>query len=1016
MGLTLANARINKFAPHHDRLIYGSPMLEQSGSSIAHHDNAGTFNSELASSGGWGITGTLSATTGKPFHPYVDFTTNAAANRNAASGYITGPAASAGQTWVEWTLLVGFVSLAAQSAQTLFIWHRGGTSGIAGHAQLARVANTNTLRYLFRDAANNQINLDATINDWSVPHLVAVTGGVRRGLQMIVDGVVVASNANTDAFAINSSEAWKLGTNAANQYPGYYDFFAYGLYDRQWTEDEIMEWMNDPSLPHRGGMDDAAHYASEPGQLAIPKANSIEICMCTGRGPLSFTTHLNFRARYGTSRTSLNGTATAVPITDSTKEFTRHLLVIAGLTANTEYFIELDYTADGGTTWTRMATRMQRFRTDPGVGGTVKFALWSDPHLPNAGGGGVPDPVTVGFGAAEFALVASARRKMIAADWAERDVLAYKPDLVIKTGDVQMLDSAAGGTFTDRNPDYEMRCVAQRRSEHLTNCAAPELEVDGNHEAIHGYCLDADDAKLGAFAKQAVRTLKAFRRNPGPGDYAYGGENEGPAAIGRSWLPALGQDLGDRVADSAWFNTHAIAANNGNGSPRETWGHMRYGPVDLFFCDVHSYTEIGDPQSTRFDPTRRGDRRRNGPLWTLGDGQFTWLESSAALSKSQGIPHRIILLHNLMGYRPMGVTLLTNGVHYGRELGTWLRSTSPGRRLWAIAKRDGALIVHGHDHHYGLVEVDGVWVLSLPTVSAPSLTSAPDNEVGWDHAQKQREFGTSKSGPLGSPNILDDLGRVMPEGLKRAYNILGWVALEASPTQLLVRVRQTDFTRGGAAANGAISTIDDLSRSRLAERWIGPSLAADGSGVATLTEPYRQIGFACKSSEIGVDIFGSRPGTDRKPAVRGWAAYPWDQCGTTTPTITGAVSENVQVLNVPRWLAPGEGSSLTVDITPGYGETAEAPVASNVQFREIVLAGGVAVPLLPAKAVGNVTVRLPSTNADPVTFAFDGGTPADLRPGWSGTFEDVDANKITVIGSNSDVVEVSWQSMPRMNG
>lgn len=993
-NMTASTAWRNRQWPHADRRIVALPCCEQEADTEVANVGAMDLNnaamSDLTFDGT--IAGTLTDNGGDD--PFIDFTSNAAANRTAALGTIDLFSIGSDVDWPEITIAIEFKSIAAQPASTAaFIWHRGGANSLPGHVHIARSVTSNNLAIFYRllDGTTNA-TLTIPIADWTIWHRVVLTRGPRYGLKVYVDNhEVAAQHANTEGVRFLASTVCRLGTNQSNANPGQFDYRSVVMDDREWSVEDVRAFMADPAGPMRPYPDADDQFATHTPDVGIPTTTGVSVGMTTGHGPLVFTDALRWKLEYGEDPYDLDLSIESDDVTDAADSNTLLEIAITGLDPDTTYFYRTLYTDDDGATWNPGPCELGSFHTDPGRDGTVTGVFTSDRHLTNSNGGGAPDLVDVGYGADEFRQAGSARRKCTAAYFGDLDILRVtKPQILIDGGDNMMLDAAdvAASGFT--NAAMYVLAATTRNSDARLSLAGIRARVKGNHEADGGVNCRGDEGDLGPCQAQATIAWKRYTLNPS--DPAVS-ENEGTPTLTNdlSWVPPLNFDAGDAILGAPWRSGFVCDPAGENGSPLRNFFKMSYGPCDFFVADSSRYSNIGDPQGTRYDSAQVGCHGRNGPYWDLGEYQWRKLEEWMAASDA---PHKILCIHNLFGPYPWGISEADPGEFYGRESGRRIKSTPQGRRLLALAKRYKLIIVHFHNHKNGYAEVDGIPLVSVGTMSAANLTAAANSLAGWNQNDARDEFGSSASGPTGAPQ--DRNGNVLPDEMKWSANVLSYLWFEASPTEFKIRVRQTDFCRQNSAASFAPVHV---------ENYVGP-VYEPTSEVVTFDEAPRTIAYAALDSALTGEWWTSPP-TDRKGTNIGWAAYPWDQPMGVTRTLSGTSDADVRIARFPNWMQI-DGTDIERIVVVDPVEDIEM-AGANMTTHTYTLGAAEYVRMASASDVVDVTIECPETNGDPVLVRL-GGNEASWPPGFRCTLESVDLYQIEVKGETDDQVVMVAQS------
>jgi hypothetical protein len=396
-----------------------------------------------------------------------------------------------------------------------------------------------------------------------------------------------------------------------------------------------------------------------PELLARPTANAVTVHVVVD-------TSLQLRARYGT--TSGTWTNLTEPIETTANEPAK--VVISGLSPNTQYYYQVGYSTDSGTTWTyRSRTPERSFRTQRAQGSTFTFTITSDSH------------VNIMLGSATT--------------WGQTltRVGNDNPDFHIDCGDTFAMDSVASADAA-RTAYFYQRNSTDNFFPRISHSVPIFLAV-GNHEQEEGWHLD-DNGNPEVYTSLPVWGTNARKRyfpNPVP-DAFYSGNTETYWALEGDQLHEdyYAWNWGDAlfvVIDPFWYTTaKPFTGNTGGGEP-----------------------ETGD-----------GDRWH----WTLGDAQYTWLKNTLESSSAK---FKFLFMH-----QPTGGTddYIRGGAAAGtycewggnNENGTGYPSAFTSRRpTWAkpihqvLIDNHVSAVFHGHDHQFAHEERDGIVYQALPSGS-----------------------------------------------------------------------------------------------------------------------------------------------------------------------------------------------------------------------------------------------------------------------------------------------------------
>ncbi len=344
---------------------------------------------------------------------------------------------------------------------------------------------------------------------------------------------------------------------------------------------------------------------------------------------------------------------------------------ITGLSPSTHYYYRMQYTSDGGATWTTRAERS--FWTQRSVGSSFTFDITTDGH------------VNIQLGNAS--------------NWQStlNGVASDHPDFLIDLGDTVAMDNgstsvgtpaAAEGVYKDTLPYLN-----------LVSGSSPIYLVAGNHEqqeAWHG--TSAGDLPI--MGKNAE---KKFFLNPVPNSF-YGGDSR--------TLPDLS---GDHLVQDyySW-----------------SWGDALFVTISPFWTTTTKpyTTTVGGGET---DTTGSGDRWD----WTLGSDQFNWLKSTLANSDAKYkfvFAHMIVGGNgmtspvNQVNYSHGGVDS-ANFVEWGgynvdgttyawssnRNTGVW--GSQPIRQM--MEANGVSAFFHGHDHQMAYETANGIVYQACPSAS-----------------------------------------------------------------------------------------------------------------------------------------------------------------------------------------------------------------------------------------------------------------------------------------------------------
>jgi hypothetical protein len=387
-----------------------------------------------------------------------------------------------------------------------------------------------------------------------------------------------------------------------------------------------------------------------PELLARPTNTSVTVHVVVD-------TALQVRVRYGT--TSGTWTSYTTPISSTANEPVN--VVISGLSPNTQYYYQLGYSTDGGSTWTYRSRNPERsFYTQRAQGSTFTFSVTSDSH------------VNIMLGSA--------------ATWKQTltNVGNDYPDFLIDLGDTFAVDNV---TLDDdaRTAYFYQRNSTDNYFPRISH-SVPIFLAPGNHEQEEGWHI-SDPA--GAVAVWCTNARKRYFPNPVP-DAFYSGNTGTYAALD-----------GDQLHEDyyAW-----------------NWGDVLFVVIDPFwYTTTKPFT--GNTGGGEGSDTGSGNRWD----WTLGKTQYDWLRQVLTTSNAK---YKFVFAHQMVGggedYGHGGANS-AHLVEWGgyNEAGTTYEFTTRRSGWYApihqvLVENSVSAFFHGHDHQYGYEKRDGVVYQSLP--------------------------------------------------------------------------------------------------------------------------------------------------------------------------------------------------------------------------------------------------------------------------------------------------------------
>lgn len=360
--------------------------------------------------------------------------------------------------------------------------------------------------------------------------------------------------------------------------------------------------------------------------------------------------------QYGTSP----GVYTGQTATTAAAAGVPHETLISGLSSNTKYYYRMQYSTDGGSTWT--ARPEHSFYTRRAEGSTFRFTVSSDSHV----------NILLGN----------------ATTWQQTlsNIATESPDFHLDLGDTFAMDNVT--TQDGANSAY----LFQRSASYFgaIGHSSPVFLATGNHEQEEGWHLDDTGNPLTSQPVMGTNARKKYFINPVP-DAFYSGNSDTYASLD-----------GDHLHEDyyAW-----------------QWGDALFIVIDPFWYTT-AKPFIGNTGGGEGTDTGTGDRWD----WTLGLTQFNWLKQTIENSTAKykfifshhytggsddyvrggAVPAHIC---EWGGYNEDGTTYAWTSERAG-----W--GSDPVHNLLVANKVSG--FFHGHDHQYAYEVRDGVVYHSLP--------------------------------------------------------------------------------------------------------------------------------------------------------------------------------------------------------------------------------------------------------------------------------------------------------------
>jgi hypothetical protein len=344
------------------------------------------------------------------------------------------------------------------------------------------------------------------------------------------------------------------------------------------------------------------------------------------------------------------------------------VIVIDGLSANTEYYYRLVYSTDGGLTWVERPEHS--FQTQRPLGSTFTFTIITDSHM-NGGGGD-----------------STLYKKTL------NNVLTDHPDFHLDLGDTFWMDNVTDSTGA--NQHY----LAQRRWMGAISHSAGIFVAPGNHEQEEAWHLDDTGNPATSLPVLSANARKKYFPNPIPDTFYSGNTDPYPYLHGNH----LREDY------YAW-----------------TWGDALFVVIDPYWYTTTKpfFLNAGGGEGHDVGSGDRWD-------WTLGLQQFNWLkqtlENSDATFKFVFDHHPLGGAEDYVRGGANYANLVEWG-GYNLNGTTWAFNTRrPG---WGdipihqlmVANHVSAYF-HGHDHLYAYEARDGVIYQEVPS---PAFTGSPNS-------------------------------------------------------------------------------------------------------------------------------------------------------------------------------------------------------------------------------------------------------------------------------------------------
>ncbi len=400
--------------------------------------------------------------------------------------------------------------------------------------------------------------------------------------------------------------------------------------------------------------------------LGRPETDRISVSMV----PASAAT---FRAQYSTS--SNTGPWTTASGTVAATAGQPVVYTITGLSANTKYWYHMQYSTDGGSTWT--SRDAHTFYTARAVGSTFTFDITSDSHI----------NIQLGN----------------TSNWNSTltKVAADVPDFLIDLGDTAAMDNTSSSVPLGDTAAAEQKYKDLLPYFNLVSGSSPIFLLPGNHEQQENWHYQVVTDKATSLPIMSKNAEKKYFLNPDGSDSFYSGDT--------TTYPTL-SGSGYKDDYYAW-----------------TWGDALFVVIDPFwYTTTKPYTTLtggGETDATGSD--NRWD-------WTLGQAQFNWLKSTLQGSSAK---YKFIFSHQIVGgdsassmvnYGHGGVNSADlvewGGFDVGTTNNTWATNRPVGtwgsQPIRQMMEASGVTaFFHGHDHQMAYEKYNSIVYQSVPSGS-----------------------------------------------------------------------------------------------------------------------------------------------------------------------------------------------------------------------------------------------------------------------------------------------------------
>ena len=488
------------------------------------------------------------------------------------------------------------------------------------------------------------------------------------GTELVFDNVFMGSSSTSATLTAgaNQSSSWNVNGYTGS---GNFNVFAGASTEQASTNSVTMSWT--VSTASRWAIAAVAirPVGSEPPPpppvtfseaelLGQPTNNSMAVKVMPDA---AVTLRCQYDTNSGEPYAGTSPTVAAAAGTPST-------VTMSGLTANTKYYYRVQYSSDGGSTWTSRAEHS--FWTQRAAGSTFTFDITTDSHiniqLGNTG------------------------------NWTNtlNKVAADAPDFLIDLGDTFAMDNGSSSVALGDTAAAEQKYKDGLQYFNLVSANSPTFFTPGNHEQQEAWHLQGTLANsLPVMGKNAE---KKFYLNPVPGGF-YSGDTTTQAELSGDHLK---QDY------YAW-----------------TWGDALFVVISPYWnTTTKPYTTSTGGGET--DATGSDDRWD----WTLGQAQFNWLKTTLQNSNAK---YKFVFSHQITGsnsqsgqlnYGHGGLDAANFCEWGGFNVGTTTIGFSTERPGWGsqpirqMMEANGAsAFFHGHDHQMAYEKLNGVVYQSAPS-------------------------------------------------------------------------------------------------------------------------------------------------------------------------------------------------------------------------------------------------------------------------------------------------------------